>query len=74
LALGLAAASQPLHWPFWPLWLLAGLGQAREVLLLHRSERGPAPGSSTGSFYGRQFVHQVQLGALLLLALIVGRS
>lgn len=75
LALALAAASRPLHWPFWPLWVLAGLGMAREVLLLQRSERGPlGQGGAAGGLYGRQFVHQVQLGALLLLALIVGRS
>ena len=74
LALGLAAASQPLHWPFWPLWLLAGVGLAREVLLLQRSEQRRLPGTNGAAFYGRQFGHQVQLGALLLLALIVGRS
>jgi 4-hydroxybenzoate polyprenyltransferase len=75
LALGLAAASQPLHWPFWPLWVVAGLGMAREVRLLHSSEQGlRLQGQTGGGFYGRQFAHQVQLGALLLLALIVGRS
>jgi len=75
LALGLAAANQPLHWPFWPLWVVAGLGMAREVRLLHRSEQAlRLQGQAGGGFYGRQFAHQVQLGALLLLALIVGRS
>jgi 4-hydroxybenzoate polyprenyltransferase len=75
LVLGRAASSQPLHWPFWPLWLLAGLGMAREVLLLQRSERDLKLESNPGGgFYGRQFAHQVQLGALLLLALIVGRA
>ena len=77
-ALALAALSRPLHWPFWPLWLLAGVGLAREVLLLQRSEQrseqGRLPGTNGAAFYGRQFGHQVQLGALLLLALIVGRS
>jgi 4-hydroxybenzoate polyprenyltransferase len=75
LALGLAAAVQPLQALFWPLWLLAGVGMARELRLLQRSERGLQAQQGSGvSFYGRQFAHQVQLGALLLLALIVGRG
>jgi 4-hydroxybenzoate polyprenyltransferase len=75
LALGLAAAGQSLQWPFWPLWLVAGLGLAREVALLQRSEQAlRLDGQVGGGFYGLQFAHQVQLGALLLLALIVGRS
>jgi hypothetical protein len=48
---------------------------ARELRLLQRSERGLQAQQGSGvSFYGRQFAHQVQLGALLLLALIVGRG
>jgi hypothetical protein len=42
----------------------------RQGLLLRRLERtGPAPAAS----YGRHFSRQVQLGGLLLLALVVGR-
>jgi len=51
---------------FWPLWLLAALGMQQQAARLRRSDLPP-------SAFGRHFGRQVQLGALLLLALIVGR-
>jgi len=62
-----AAVQQGVGWPFWPLWGLASAGLLREAGLLRRPE---LPRSA----YGLHFRHQVQLGALLLLALVVGRS
>ena len=67
-ALSLAAAAQlrGIGGPwFWLLWLLASAGMMREALLLQRSD---LPRSA----FGRHFSRQVQLGALLLLALILG--
>lgn len=64
LALAAAAARSGIGLLFWPLWLLAACGMVREGWLLER------PGF-TG--YGRHFQRQVLLGALLLLALILGR-
>ena len=64
LALAAAAARSGIGLLFWPLWLLAACGLVREGWLLER------PGF-TG--YGRHFQRQVLLGALLLLALILGR-
>ena len=66
-ALALAAAAQlrgltgPL---FWLPWLLAALAMQREAALLRRPDL-------PRSHYGRHFAHQVRLGALLLLALIL---
>lgn len=51
--------------PFWPLWGVAAAGMQREARQLLRSDL-PA------SAYGRHFSRQVLLGALLLLALVVG--
>ncbi|MFM7312386.1 MAG: 4-hydroxybenzoate polyprenyltransferase [Cyanobium sp.] len=65
--LALAAALQGVSPLFWPLWGTASWGLLREATLLHRSD---LPRSA----YGLHFRHQVQLGALLLLALIVGRA
>ncbi len=67
LLLAAAAARSGVAVPFWPLWLLAAAGMQREALLLRRSDL-PA------SAYGRHFQRQVLLGALLLLALVVGRA
>jgi 4-hydroxybenzoate polyprenyltransferase len=68
-ALGLATAAL-LHGPtgpaFWIAWAVAGLGMQREAWLLRRAD---LPRSA----FGRHFQHQVQLGALLLLALILAR-
>ena len=65
--LALAAALQGVTTLFWLLWLPATAGLLREAWLLQR----PALPRSA---YGLHFRHQVQLGALLLLALVVGRS
>ena len=67
LLLALAAALQGVGVAFWPLWLLASAGLLREAWLLRR----PDPPRSA---YGLHFQHQVQLGSLLLLALVIGRS
>jgi 4-hydroxybenzoate polyprenyltransferase len=50
---------------FWPLWAVAAVGMQREAALLRRA-------ALPRSAYGRHFARQVLLGALLLLALIVG--
>lgn len=67
LLLAAAAAQQGVSAPFWLLWLLASGGLIREALTLRRPD---LPRSA----YGLHFLHQVQLGALLLLALVIGRS
>jgi 4-hydroxybenzoate polyprenyltransferase len=70
-ALALAAGLQGVGlqgsgWIVWPLWLLAAFGMQREAALLRR----PALPRSA---YGRHFSRQVQLGGLLLLALVLGQ-
>ncbi len=67
LALAAAAVLQGVGLVFWPLALLAGGGMQREAWALRRE---PLP----RSHYGRHFSRQVQLGALLLLALVLGRG
>ena len=67
LLLGLGAALQGVGVPFWALWAVAAAGQLRESLRLRRLD---LPRSS----YGQHFRHQVFLGSLLLLALVIGRS
>ena len=67
LLLALAAQLQGVGAGFWPLWLLASGGLLREAWLLRRPD---APRSA----FGLHFQHQVQLGALLLLALLIGRT
>ncbi|MFY8149516.1 MAG: 4-hydroxybenzoate polyprenyltransferase [Prochlorococcaceae cyanobacterium] len=67
LALAAAAALQGVSAAFWPPALLAAAGMQREAWALGRE---PLP----RSHYGRHFLRQVQLGALLLLALVVGRA
>jgi len=49
---------------FWLLWIAATWGMQREVAILRRPDLPRAA-------YGVHFTHQVMLGALLLLALIV---
>ena len=49
---------------FWLLWIAATWGMQREASILRRSD---LPRTA----YGVHFTHQVMLGALLLLALIV---
>ena len=66
LSLAAAAISAGTGWGFWPFWLIAGLGMVREARQLQ-------PLSHTSmAVYGRHFKHQVWLGALLLLGLMVG--
>ena len=67
MLLAVAAALQGAQPLFWPLWAMAAAGLLREARLLLR----PDPPRSA---FGRHFRHQVQLGALLLLALVVGRT
>ncbi|MCS5692216.1 4-hydroxybenzoate polyprenyltransferase [Cyanobium sp. FGCU-6] len=65
LALAVAAVLQGLGGPlFWIPWAVAAAGMQREAALLRRSD---LPRSA----YGRHFARQVQLGALLLLALVL---
>jgi 4-hydroxybenzoate polyprenyltransferase len=65
LALAAAAVLQGLGGPlFWIPWAVAAAGMQREAALLRRSD---LPRSA----YGRHFARQVQLGALLLLALVL---
>jgi 4-hydroxybenzoate polyprenyltransferase len=65
LALAAAAALSGVSLAFWPLWLLAAVLMQQQAAVLRR----PALPAAA---YGRHFQRQVQLGALLLLALIVG--
>ncbi|MEN9766992.1 MAG: hypothetical protein RLZZ32_952 [Cyanobacteriota bacterium] len=67
LLLAWAAAIQGAGLLFWVLWSLAAAGQVRESLVLQQPN---LPRSS----YGKHFRHQVLLGSLLLLALVIGRS
>ena len=66
LALSLAAGLQGCGWITWPLMLLAAAGMQREAALLRRPQ---LPRSA----YGRHFSRQVQLGGLMLLALVLGQ-
>jgi 4-hydroxybenzoate polyprenyltransferase len=52
--------------PFWLLWTIAAAGMQREAALLRRPVLPRAA-------YGLHFSHQVLLGGLLLLALLVGQ-
>jgi 4-hydroxybenzoate polyprenyltransferase len=52
---------------FWLLWAVATAGLLREAWLLRRPE---LPRSA----YGLHFRHQVLLGSLLLLGLVLGRT
>jgi 4-hydroxybenzoate polyprenyltransferase len=65
LLLALAAGWRGVGPLFWPLWAVAAAGMLREAWLLRRPD---LPRSS----YGLHFRHQVLLGALLLLGLILG--
>jgi len=66
LALALAARLVGVSPWFWPAWGLAAVGMVRGAWQL-RSPHLPR------SAYGRHFSQQVWLGALLLLALVLGR-
>ena len=62
-----AAAWRGVQAIFWPVWALASAGLLREAWLLQRP-------NLPRSAYGLHFRHQVQLGALLLLALVISRG
>jgi 4-hydroxybenzoate polyprenyltransferase len=68
--LALAAALRGLQPLGWLLGLVAATAMVRQGWLLHGLERSrqASPGN-----YGRHFSRQVQLGGLLLLALVLGR-
>lgn len=61
-----AAMSAGVGWAFWPFWLIASIGMQKETWTL----RGSNQPMTT---YGQHFQHQVLLGAMLLLGLILGR-
>lgn len=67
LLLAWAAALQGVNGAFWLIWLVVAGGWWREAQLLQRPQ---LPRSA----FGLHFRHQVLLGALVLLALVVGRS
>jgi len=67
LLLAWAAALQGVSLWFWPLWLVACGGWWRETQLLQRP-------NLPRSAFGLHFRHQVLIGALVLLALVVGRA
>lgn len=66
LTLALAAVSAGIGWGFWPCWLLAGIGMVLEPRKLQRLSQ------QSMAVYGRHFKHQVWLGALLLLGMVLG--
>ena len=66
IVMAIAALGAGVGWLFWPCWLLASIGMQRETLVL----QGPNQPMAT---YGKHFQHQVLLGALMLLGLILGR-
>ncbi|EDY38708.1 4-hydroxybenzoate octaprenyltransferase [Cyanobium sp. PCC 7001] len=77
LCLALAALTLPsgagaLHPLGWALGAVGALGMVREGLALDRVPAG-ADGFLSRGFFGRHFSRQVWLGALLLLALVLGR-
>ena len=64
--LATAAVSAGVGWAFWPFWLIASIGMQKETWAL----RGSNQPMTT---YGQHFQHQVLLGAMLLIGLILGR-
>jgi 4-hydroxybenzoate polyprenyltransferase len=69
--LALAAGLRGLQPLGWLLGLVAAVAMVRQGWLLRQLERTGDP--PPARVYGRHFSRQVQLGGLLLLALIVGR-
>ncbi len=70
ICLALAAGLRGLHPLGWLLGLLAAVGMVRQGWLLRQLQ---PPAQTPAGIYGRHFSRQVQLGGLLLLALVVGR-
>jgi 4-hydroxybenzoate polyprenyltransferase len=67
LALAIAAACAGIGVLFWPFWLVVAFGMQRATRALKSVKQQPM------SVYGVHFSHQVRLGALLLLGLVLGR-
>ena len=67
LALAVAAACAGIGVLFWPFWLLVVFGMQRATRALKSAKQQPM------SVYGVHFSHQVRLGALLFLGLVLGR-
>ncbi len=67
LALAVAAACAGIGIIFWPFWLVVAFGMQRATRALSSVKQQPM------SVYGLHFSHQVRLGALLLLGLVLGR-
>lgn len=67
LALAVAAFFAGVGAIFWPFWLVAVFGMQRATRALKTVKQQPM------SVYGIHFAHQVRLGALLLLGLVLGR-
>ncbi len=67
IAIGISAFSAKVDLVFWPIWLCAGLGMQRELILLRRTD-------FRISIFSRHFKNQVLLGALILLGLILGKT
>ena len=67
LALAIAAACAGIGVLFWPFWLVVAFGMQRATRALKTVKQQPM------SVYGVHFSHQVRLGALLFLGLVLGR-
>ena len=67
LALAVAAACAGIGLIFWPLWMVVAFGMQRATRALKSVRQQPM------SVYGVHFSHQVLLGALLFLGLVLGR-
>ena len=67
LALAIAAACAGIGVLFWPFWLVVAFGMQRATRALKSVKQ------QSMSVYGVHFSHQVRLGALLLLGLVLGR-
>ena len=67
ILLAIAAAASGSGWIFWPLWAIASWLMQASCTPLEQEESGMA-------LFGRHFSRQVQLGSLLLIALMLGRA
>ena len=65
--LAIAAAASGIGWIFWPLWAIASWLMQASCTPLEQGQTGMA-------VFGRHFSRQVQLGSLLLIALMLGRA
>ncbi len=67
ILIGISAFNAKVNFVFWPIWLGSGIGMQREIILLNKLD-------SKMSTFNRHFKHQVLLGALMLLGLILGKT